>query len=75
MTISDGLYAHLQSEANQRGLSSIEQLLATIWNHSEDNLRQRKESVHRIDALCERLFARYGEMTDSVNVIREDRAR
>lgn len=35
----------------------------------------RKDVVRRIDELRERLFAKYGEMLDSVELIREDRAR
>lgn len=38
-------------------------------------LSQRREAVGRIDALREQLFAKYGEMPDSVELLREDRAR
>jgi hypothetical protein len=75
LTISEGLYARLESEVKRRGLSNIEQLLATIWHSPEEPLLTRQEIVHRIDALRERLFARYGKMNDSVALIREDRAR
>ncbi|HET8631496.1 MAG TPA: DUF433 domain-containing protein [Thermomicrobiales bacterium] len=36
---------------------------------------QRRETVQRIDALREELFARYGEMPDSTTLVREDRER
>ena len=35
---------------------------------------QRLDAVTRIDGLRERLFAKYGEMPDSTDLIREDRA-
>ncbi len=75
LTISDGLYGRLKSEAKRHGLSTIEQLLTGIWNEVEDNLRQRQETVRRIDALHERLVARYGMMNDSADLLREDRGR
>jgi hypothetical protein len=36
-------------------------------------LSQRREAVGRIDALREQLFAKYGEMPDSVELVREIR--
>lgn len=72
VTISDRLYERLESETKQRGFTSIEQLLVELWNSS---LRQRQETVQQIDALRERLTARYGTMADSTGVIRDDRAR
>jgi len=57
-----------------RGLKSIEQLLE-LWQSRENDLRQRQETVRRIDALCERIFATYGEMPDSAALIRQDRER
>ena len=41
----------------------------------EDNVLKRRETVDKIDALRNRLFQRYGQMPDSVDLIREDRAR
>jgi hypothetical protein len=74
LTISDTLYAWLEAEAQNRGLSTIEDLLEQ-WRALEHDLRQRQETVRKIDALRERLFAKYGEMPDSVVLLREDRAR
>jgi hypothetical protein len=74
LKISDVAYKRLEAMARQRGLSSIEQLLEE-WPLGDDDLRQRQETVRRIDALRERLFATYGEMPDSVTLIQEDRAR
>lgn len=78
LTISDTLYARLEAAARVRGLSNIEELiehLIELWQSRTDELRRRQEVVHRIDALRERLFITYGEMTDSVELIRADRAR
>ena len=74
ITISDELYARLEAEAQARGLKSIERLLEE-WEQNEAALKQRRDVVQRIDSLRERLFARYGEMPDSVELVREDRAR
>ena len=78
LTISDTLYTRLEATSRARGLSSIEDLIQQLietWYCGADELRHRQEVVHRIDALRERLFATYGEMTDSVELIRADRAR
>jgi 5'-deoxynucleotidase YfbR-like HD superfamily hydrolase len=74
LTISDDLYGRLETAARQRGLSKIEDLLEA-WQESEAERSQRAQAVERIDALRTRLFAAYGEMPDSVELIREDRAR
>ena len=74
ISISDSLYKRLEVAARKRGLSSVEQFLEQ-WSPDDDDLRQRQETVRRIEALRERLFAAYGEMQDSVSLIEEDRAR
>lgn len=74
LVISDTLYKRLSDAARARGLSSIEQLLE-MWQPDEDDLHRRRETVRRIDLLRERLFANYGEMIDSVDLIRADRER
>ena len=74
LTISDDLYQRLQAEAGARGLSSVEQLLEERTSNGSD-LAQRGDAVKEIDLLRNRLFARYGEMPDSTDLISEDRAR
>ena len=74
LNISDDLYKRLEHAAHQRGLKSIEQLLDT-WQFSEDDLSKRRKTIEKIDALRSRLFRTYGEMPDSVDLIREDRDR
>ena len=73
LVVSDEVYERLETTARQRGLQSVEQLL-TQWQPTDD-LQERQETVARIDALRERLFATYGEMADSTAALREDRDR
>ena len=74
LTISDELFAKLETAARQRGLPGVEQLLAD-WQAGEEDRKDRAEAVARIDAVRSRLYATYGEMPDSVALIREDRDR
>jgi hypothetical protein len=74
LTISDTLYARLEHTAHERGFETIEQLLAA-WQASEAERQQRQQIVQQIDQVREQMFATYGEMPDSVEVLREDRAR
>jgi hypothetical protein len=73
LTISDELYARLEKEAEIRGLSI--ELLIEEWERNEATLLRRREVVRGIDGLRERLFSKYGEMPDSADLLREDRAR
>jgi len=72
ITISDEVYARLETEARRRGLDSIEQLLEQ-WPTPESESLRRQELVQQIDDLRNRLLAKYGEMPDSVELLREDR--
>lgn len=74
LSISDDLYERLEFATRQKGLKNIEQLLES-WQIAKDNLQIRRESVDKIDALRNRLSHKYGKMSDSVDLIREDRAR
>ena len=74
LTISDELYARLDAEARSRGLKSVEELLDR-WQGLAPDVSLRKDVVQRIDNLRARLSARYGQMSDSVGLLREDRAR
>ena len=73
LTISDELYARLDKEARMRDLS-IERLIEE-WERNEANLLRRKDIVSEIDDLRERLYSKYGEMIDSTDLVRKDRAR
>ena len=74
LEISDTLYNRLEQAARQRGYSSIEQLLEA-WQAFDEERQQRQRIVQQIDQVRERMFATYGELPDSVELIREDRAR
>ena len=74
LTISDELYARLETEARNLGLRTVEELLAR-WQGLQTDVALRNEVVEQIDRLRERLFAQYGEMPDSAELLREDRAR
>ncbi|HEV3258447.1 MAG TPA: hypothetical protein VG013_16340 [Gemmataceae bacterium] len=74
LTLSDELYARLHRAARERGLPGIEQLLEE-WQAGEEDRIRRAEAVRNIDTLRAQLFAIYGEMPDSVALIREDRER
>jgi hypothetical protein len=74
VTLSDDLYERLHRAARERGLPGIEQLLEE-WQIGEEDRSRRAEAVRNIDALRAQLFGIYGEMPDSVALIREDRER
>lgn len=77
LTISDNLYDQLEAEARRQGFDGIERLLESLKSKASNSVKTlpRNEAVQQIDALRERLFSKYGEMQDSVQIIREDRAR
>ncbi len=78
LTISDELYARLDAQARQQRVS-IEDLLLSWQGQGEDEaaveLRWRRSAVARIEATRAELAAHYGGMPDSVELVREDRAR
>jgi hypothetical protein len=74
MTLSDELYERLEAEARRRGLATVEEFLERLQIR-EGSLARREEVVREIDRLREALFIRYGEMPDSVDLLRDDRAR
>ena len=74
ITISDRLYAKLEAEARTRGFDSVEHFLEQ-WQAPETESLRRREVVQEIDDLRSRLFAKYGEMPNSVELLSEDRTR
>jgi hypothetical protein len=74
LTLSDELYHQLEVEAQNRGLDSVERLLAEIGS-TEELRQERRETVRRIDSLRERLRKEYGELPDSMELLRADRSR
>jgi hypothetical protein len=78
LTISERLYQQLETTARNGGFDDLEefiQKLIEVWQAHIEELRRRQETVRRIDALRERLWRIYGEMDDSVELIRADRER
>jgi hypothetical protein len=78
LTISERLYQQLETTARNGGFDDLEefiQKLIEVWQAHIEELRRRQETVRRIDALRERLWRTYGEMDDSVELIRADRER
>jgi hypothetical protein len=74
ITIPDDLYYRLDAAARAQGLS-IEQLLRS-WPAGTAALHDADQDVlARVAALGDELSARYGEMPDSTDLVREDRAR
>ncbi len=74
LVLPDELYSRLEQTVHQRGLQNVEELLES-WQAKEDELANRKRIVERIDAVRAYLFAKYGKMPDSTELVREDRAR
>jgi hypothetical protein len=74
ITISDTLYTQLEAAARERGFQTIEQLLEA-WEAAASDLRRRRDVVEQIDAVRTRMAATYGLQPDSVDLVREDRAR
>jgi hypothetical protein len=74
ITISDSLYTRLQKAMRARGADNLETLLADLTN-GNDETTTRRAAVQQINELRERLFAKYGPLPDSAELLREDRAR
>lgn len=72
--VSDHLYKRLETEAQRRGLDSIEALLES-WTSGEHTHNQRSETVRAVRAFRERMHTKYGEAPDSVEFLRTDRMR
>lgn len=73
LQIEDLLFERLAREARAQGLTSVEQLLAKILEPPSDD--NRHAAVEQIRNLRSRLRTQYGEMSDSTELIRQDRAR
>jgi hypothetical protein len=74
IVVSDKIFQKLQSSVEKRGLTHVEQLFEE-WLDREEELNYRRTIVQEITELRERLFVKYGEMANSVELIREDRSR
>jgi len=78
LNLSERLYQQLEATARSGGFNSIEefiQKLIEVWQARVEELKRRQEQVRRIDTLREQFAAKYGTMSDSVELIRADRER
>ena len=70
---SEETYTKLQETASRLGFDSVEQMVKQwLW---EVELRRRQELGRRIDEHREEMLAKYGVMSDSTELIRQDRER
>lgn len=74
LTISDDLYGKLETAAQRRRLSPIDQLVEQ-WQTADEKRKRRDAVFQRIVALQDQMRAKYGIMPDSAELIREDRER
>ncbi len=74
LTISEKAFKKLQSAAIRQGFMKVEKFLEN-WNLDESELIKRRELVERIDARREKIFKEIGLMSDSAEIVREDRER
>lgn len=70
---SDETYSQLEKMARNLGFDSVERMIESwLW---EAELRRREEVGRRIDEHREQMYAKYGLMEDSTEMIRQDRER
>ena len=68
---SEETYTQLEKMAQTLGFENIERLIKEwLW---EAELRRRQELGRRIDEHREEMYAKYGLMPDSTELIRQDR--
>lgn len=79
LTISDKTYKKLQSSAKAKQKNSVEEMLDEWDDNSEpvskEEVLRRKMLGEKISRLQKRLSQKYGTMTDSADLVREDRDR
>ncbi|HEY0069780.1 MAG TPA: hypothetical protein VGE04_07415 [Chloroflexia bacterium] len=73
MALDDELYGKLEQLATRNGSDNVESVIAKL--SQEVSARRRSEAVRQIKELYTYMKAKYGRMENSVNLIREDRAR
>lgn len=73
ITVSDTLYDRLMEQAHSQGMDDLAAWIeATLLN---DNPQKRQQTVENIKSFREEMKLKYGEMPDSVSLVREDRGR
>ena len=74
IVVSDTLYDRLKEEISRRGISTIEELLASQYPGATE-IERRQSQVERIHQIRSRVFNAVGKMSDSASCIRADRER
>lgn len=79
ITVSDKTFQRLYKSAKARGKGNVEQLLEE-WPDEPDvdwekELARRKTLGEQMRELRERIYRKHGLMSDSTDLIREDRER
>lgn len=79
LTVSDKTFQKLTTTAKLTGKQNVEQLLGE-WNGTvngapEHDTTERRVVVQKIKAFRKKMFEKYGTMSDSTEIIREDRNR
>jgi len=83
LTISDKTYKFLEQQAQKRELDGVEQFLEELTKQIKDEeavawekeLERRREVGRQMKQLREKIFKEHGYMSDSTELIREDRMR
>ncbi|MGH9949956.1 MAG: hypothetical protein ACRD6X_22535 [Pyrinomonadaceae bacterium] len=79
LTISDETFQRLKFAADAKGKKDVGEFLEDWQNDeetiSDEELAEREQLVSKIDAFRNQMFAKYGQMHDSTEYIREDRQR
>lgn len=83
LTISEKTYQSLENQAQKRDLQSVEQFLEELTKQFEQEetiewekeLERRREVGKEMKKLREKIFKEHGIMSDSTELIREDRMR
>jgi 2-oxo-4-hydroxy-4-carboxy--5-ureidoimidazoline (OHCU) decarboxylase len=74
--LPESLYSWLEAEAKRRQLGSVDSLIEQLLEQvKEEEKHERDEAIRRIFDLHNKMAAKYGLVQDSVELIREDRAR
>lgn len=74
--LPESLYNWLEAEAKRRQLDSVDNLIEELLEQfKEEEKHERDEAIRRIFDLHDKMAAKYGQVQDSVELIREDRER
>jgi hypothetical protein len=72
IALDDQLYKELEKVAASTGVGGVERMIETI---NEEERMTRDEAARRIKEVYAYMKAKYGRVENSVNLLREDRAR